>query len=334
MTVLMNAQASSRPEEPMRVGPGVTPPRLIHKVEPQYSSEARSNNIQGTVIFELVVSGKGRAVDITVISPLGFGLDEKAQAAIEQWEFVPGMKDGVPVSILAHVEVTFRFLNSGFDEKAEQRRGRFNVVQQALGSARSTPGTIENAVKSILDLSKQKFPPAMHQAGVWKCAGEHVPKDCTEGLELIQKSAAKHYGPAVYEIGIRRIEGRDLPQDVEKGLQEIREAATLGSRQAQFYLGTRYETGNGVPLELDRARRYYRLCAAQGAALCQYRLGRLLYYANDRRERDLMQALALFQLAAEQGLPEAKQVIAQDTTRLTAEQTSWISSLKRQIVRK
>jgi TPR repeat protein len=174
----------------------------------------------------------------------------------------------------------------------------------------------------------------MYVVGSWKINGEHSPKNATEGLDLVQKAAAKNYGPALYEIALRRIDGPDLQRDIDKGLQEMREAATLGSRQAQFYLGNRYETGNGVPRELDRARRYFRLCAAQGVALCQYRLGRLLYYAPDRRERDYLQAIALFQLAAEQNLAEAKQLAFSEVLKLTAEQSTWVASLKRQILQK
>ena len=108
----------------------------------------------------------------------------------------------------------------------------------------------------------------------------------------------------------------------------------MGSRQAQLYLGQRYETGDGVPLELDRARRYYRLCAAQALAICQYRLGRLLYDAPQRPERDYLQAIALFQLAAEQNLIDAQLIASQDASKLSPEQSAWVNTLKRQIVRK
>jgi TPR repeat protein len=171
-------------------------------------------------------------------------------------------------------------------------------------------------------------------AGLWKINGEHVAKDAAEGLSWIQKAADNGHGPAIYEVAIRHIDGRDLPQDIDKGLQEMRAAATLGSSPAQFYLGNRYEKGDGVPLELDRARRYFRLCAAQGVALCQYRLGRLLYDATDCRERDYVQAVALFQLAAAQGLKEAQRVASSEEPQLTAEQRKWVNTLKDQIVRK
>jgi TPR repeat protein len=272
--------------------------------------------------------------DLSIISPLGFGLDEQALAAVAKWGFTPGMKAGRPVRILATVEVNFRFPGLWFDEKTERQRTAFNVALQTLNRANASQAAIDHAVQSISDLSRQKFAPAMYVAGLWMTKGEHLPCDPAAGLELIQKSAAKGYGPALYEISIRHIDGHDLPRDVDKGLQEMREAATSGSKQAQFYLGNRYEMGDGVPMECDRARRYYRLCAAQGVSLCQYRLGRLLYGAEERPERDYLQAMALFQLAAEQGLAEAQQIVAREGPKLTVEQTAWVTTLKRQIVRK
>jgi protein TonB len=73
----------------IHVGPGVTRPRLLRKVEPEYSPDARADHIQGTVVLQMVITEKGRPAGVTVISPLGFGLDERAQAAVEQWEFAP-----------------------------------------------------------------------------------------------------------------------------------------------------------------------------------------------------------------------------------------------------
>jgi TonB family protein len=282
----LGSQTPASSDEPIRIAPGVTPPRVIHKIEPEYSPEARADHVQGTVILQIVVNEKGRAADISVISPLGFGLDEQAQAAVSKWEFAPGMKASTPVKILASVEANFRLVGLWFDEKAERQRTALNVAVQTINRAKASPKAVGQAVQSIMDLGRQKFAPAMYLVGLWKIEGEHVSKDAAAGLDLIQKAAVKNYGPAIYEVAVRRIEGRDLPRDIEKGLQEMRVAATLGSRQAQFGLGNRYATGDGVPKEIDRARRYYRLCASQGVALCQYQLGRLLYDAPKRPERD------------------------------------------------
>ncbi len=57
--------------------------------------------------MQLVVTEKGRAGDIQVISPLGYGLDENAVAAIQKWEFMPARKDGAAVPVRATIEVNF-----------------------------------------------------------------------------------------------------------------------------------------------------------------------------------------------------------------------------------
>lgn len=330
----LNSQVPDSLEGAIRIGPGVTPPRLLRKVEPEYSPDARADHIQGTVVLQLAVNEKGRPVGISVISPLGFGLDERAQAAVETWEFAPGIKDGKPVKILATVEVNFRFPELWFEEKAEHQRTTFNVDLQTLKQGDASAKAIDRTVKSMQDLSRQHFPPAMYLVGIWETTGDRVTKDPDEGLALIERAAAKNYGPALYEIAIRQIEGRDIAKDVEKGLEIMRRASILGSPQAQLYLGNRYEAGTGVPRELDRARRYFRLCAAQGVPMCQYRLGRLLFDAPDRPERDYVQSVAWFQLAAEHGIPEARDIALKEAAKLTPTQTVWMTSLKAQLLRK
>jgi protein TonB len=89
---------------------GVTAPKVIYQVEPQYSEEARKAKVSGIVILDLVVDREGRPQAIHVISGAGLGLDEKAIEAVQQWRFKPGSKSGKPVPVHARVEVNFRLL--------------------------------------------------------------------------------------------------------------------------------------------------------------------------------------------------------------------------------
>jgi TonB family protein len=93
-----------------RVGGGVTAPSLLHKIEPEYSEEARKAKYQGTVLLYIEVDGNGKATNIKVARSLGLGLDEKAIEAVKQWKFKPGYKDGKPVTVAATIEVNFRLL--------------------------------------------------------------------------------------------------------------------------------------------------------------------------------------------------------------------------------
>ena len=93
---------------PYRVGGGVSAPVLIHKVEPEYSEEARKAKYQGTVLLHVEIGPEGIATNIRVQRSLGLGLDEKAIECVKQWKFKPGEKDGKPVTVAATIEVNFR----------------------------------------------------------------------------------------------------------------------------------------------------------------------------------------------------------------------------------
>ena len=93
-----------------RIGGGVSQPRLLFKVEPEYSEEARKAKYQGTVMLSVEVWEDGVAHNIRVLRSLGLGLDEKAVEAVKQWKFSPGKKDGKPVKVLAQIQVSFRLL--------------------------------------------------------------------------------------------------------------------------------------------------------------------------------------------------------------------------------
>ncbi len=93
-----------------RIGGGVTSPRLLQKIEPEYSEEARKAKYQGTVMLAVEVWEDGIAHNIRIIRSLGLGLDEKAVEAVRLWKFSPGKKDGKPVRVAAQIQVSFRLL--------------------------------------------------------------------------------------------------------------------------------------------------------------------------------------------------------------------------------
>ncbi len=95
---------------PFRIGDGVTAPHVVSKVEPEYSEEARLTGLHGTVVLTVVIGEDGIAHDIEVVRSLGMELDDKAVAAVSQWKFAPGTKNGEPVPVIATIEVNFRLL--------------------------------------------------------------------------------------------------------------------------------------------------------------------------------------------------------------------------------
>jgi len=81
--------------------------RLLSKPEPQYTEEARRNQLSGTVTLRVVFSSTGEVVQIRPLRTLPFGLTEKAIAAARQIKFIPAMKGGHPVSV--HMQLEYNF---------------------------------------------------------------------------------------------------------------------------------------------------------------------------------------------------------------------------------
>lgn len=94
---------------PRQNDPGVTPPALLKDVKPVYTEAAKQAGIQGVVELEAVVLTDGTVGDVTVTRSLDqkYGLDEQSIAALKQWLFAPGKKDGKVVPVLVTVEMTF-----------------------------------------------------------------------------------------------------------------------------------------------------------------------------------------------------------------------------------
>lgn len=89
---------------------GATPPQLIHKVEPEYTDEARQSRHQGAVLLAVDIDARGTVVNVRVIRALGLGLDERAVEAVRRWRFKPASKDGHAIDFPAAIEVSFHLL--------------------------------------------------------------------------------------------------------------------------------------------------------------------------------------------------------------------------------
>jgi TonB family protein len=92
------------------IGPGITPPSVLSKVAPNYSEKARKAKLEGTVTLRGVIGPDGTGRDFQVTQSLGSGLDEEAIAAVSQWRFRPGMKDGKAVPVIVTIQVNFRLV--------------------------------------------------------------------------------------------------------------------------------------------------------------------------------------------------------------------------------
>ena len=104
----LGAQSGQAKSQAFHIGNGVTAPKLLYKVEPEYTPEARIAKYQGTVQLSVEIGMDGVARNFQVVKGLGLGLDQNAVTAVRQWQFQPGTKDGAAVPVLATIEVNFR----------------------------------------------------------------------------------------------------------------------------------------------------------------------------------------------------------------------------------
>jgi TonB family protein len=86
---------------------GVSEPVVISKIQPEYTEEAKQARIQGTVILSATIQVDGNVKVERVVQSLGYGLDEASAAALEQWKFIPGKKDGQSVAVTVNIQFHF-----------------------------------------------------------------------------------------------------------------------------------------------------------------------------------------------------------------------------------
>jgi TonB family protein len=112
LSAIVGGAALAQTETVYQPGEGVTVPSLIKEVKPTYTEAAMRRRAQGTVVTSCVVLADGTVGDVTVTTSLDSDLDQSAIAAVKQWRFKPGTKDGKPVPVQVSVELAFTLRDS------------------------------------------------------------------------------------------------------------------------------------------------------------------------------------------------------------------------------
>lgn len=86
-------------------------PRVLHRVLPEYPYALRRDGQEGTVVIGFEVSPEGRVENIAVLESNHTGFEAPAIAALRQWRFAPGRRDGEPVRIRLAQPIPFRLSN-------------------------------------------------------------------------------------------------------------------------------------------------------------------------------------------------------------------------------
>jgi TonB family protein len=83
-------------------------PEPVYAPKPEYPEEARSAEMEGMVVIEVLVNTDGYVARVRVAESSGYKvLDKAAKEAARDWEFIPAEKDGELVRVW--VDIPFNF---------------------------------------------------------------------------------------------------------------------------------------------------------------------------------------------------------------------------------
>ncbi len=90
-------------------GNGVSWPRLVQEVKPNYTADAMRAQLRGLVELEIVVLPDGSVGRVSIVRSLDsrFGLDAEAIKAVRLWRFDPARRAGKAVAARVGVELSF-----------------------------------------------------------------------------------------------------------------------------------------------------------------------------------------------------------------------------------
>ena len=131
---------------------GMTPPRAVSYTIPTYTAEARSSGIEGTVTVQAAFDIEGKFTVLRVVRGLGFGLDENALAALQDWRFAPAYRSGRRVAVVANIDIAFDLKDDRIRQISRARAMLDRVKQfREEQTGEQTPGDLLQRARERLE---------------------------------------------------------------------------------------------------------------------------------------------------------------------------------------
>lgn len=148
------------------------------------------------------------------------------------------------------------------------------------------------------------------------------PQNTPESLKLLLASAEQGHPPAQNAIGCFYRTGNGVPKDERKAVEWFRKAAEQGNEDACLNLYNCYRDGIGVEKDAKQAMSYLNQAAEYENASAFYELAVLCEEAGDHAK-----ASELISKAAEQGHPEAIQILRENFADDTPENQNFLGMI-------
>ena len=121
-------------------------PTVLYREKARYTSEARDNKVEGTVVLSAIFGVDGQIGDIKVVQGLPYGLTENAIAAANKIRFEPAIKDGRPVSVRGSLEFTFKLYNDPVQQMDASLRPTILYREKAQYTQEARDNNVEGTV--------------------------------------------------------------------------------------------------------------------------------------------------------------------------------------------
>ena len=94
-------------KDPGAIPSNISHPKILYSESPMVNQFARDLLYFGTTTINFWVEPDGTVSHLSVLRPLGLGLDENAMIALQHYRFAPARKDGKPITVQMNVVVKF-----------------------------------------------------------------------------------------------------------------------------------------------------------------------------------------------------------------------------------
>jgi TonB family protein len=91
----------------LSTGHEVRPALPVSGDRPTITSSELPRGIQGDVIVEITIDVRGNVIESKLLKTIGYGIDQKVLATLQNWRFTPATQDGV--AIASQQDVYFHF---------------------------------------------------------------------------------------------------------------------------------------------------------------------------------------------------------------------------------
>ena len=114
---------------------GMMPPKVLNSIDPSSNEYAQKYGIAGMELLRTVVDASGIPQQIVIARPIGFGLDEKAVAAVKSSHFRPATLNGQAVPVVIDMVVTFRIYSNRTKPGSVIKGSNEDVAASAVAEA-------------------------------------------------------------------------------------------------------------------------------------------------------------------------------------------------------